>query len=63
MFYKCLGEKRWAELKGYRRRWISRDGILNIQEEIRGVLHGKDMKNVAKEPVAKVFIYNMLINL
>jgi len=35
-----------------------RDSILNVQEGVRRVLHGKDLKNIRKEPVAKVYLHN-----
>jgi len=51
--YKRLGEKGWAELKGYGRRWIVETAYSTA----------KTMKNITRELATKAYIYNMLINL
>jgi len=60
--YKRLGEKGWTELKGYGRRWSVETAYSTFKRTFGEFCMAKTMKNITREPAAKAYIYNTLIN-
>ena len=61
--YRLLGHKRWVRLKQYGRRWSVETAYSTFKRAFGEFCMAKTMKNITRELMTKVFIYNMLINL
>jgi len=63
--FKELGEKMWGRLMGYggRWRWAAETAFSTFKRLCGEYCMAKNMENIAKELLAKAYIYNMLINL
>ena len=59
--YRCLGHKKWAEEKGYGRRWSVETAHSTFKRTFGESVMAKTMANAVKELVAKAAIYNMLV--
>ena len=61
--YKHLCYKRWSNLKEYGKRWSVETAYSTFKRTFGEHSMAKTMRNITKELIAKVHIYNMLINL
>jgi len=61
--YRLLGRERWVRLKQYDRRWSVETAYSTFKRAFGEFCMEKTMKNIIKELMTKVYIYNMLINL
>jgi len=61
--YKRLGHRRWADLKGYGRRWSVETAYSTFKRTFGEFCMAKTMRNIEKEMTTKAYIYNTLINL
>lgn len=61
--YKRLGHRLWVKLKGYGRRWSVETAYSTFKGAFGEFCMAKTMENIKRELVAKVHIYNMLVNL
>jgi len=61
--YRNLGHKKWAEVKGYGRRWSVETAYSTFKRTFGDNVMAKTLNNVVKELVAKVSLYNLLIRL
>ena len=61
--YRCLGHKKWAEEKGYGRRWSVETAYSTFKRAFGEAVMAKTMANAVKELVAKASIYNMLVRM
>jgi len=58
--YRCLGHGKWAEEKGYRRRWAIETAYSTFKRTFGESVMAKTMTSAVKELAAKVAIYNVL---
>ena len=63
MILKTLGEKKWSGVMGYSRRWSVETAFSTFKRLYGEYCMSKNMENIAKEMMAKAYIYNMIINL
>jgi len=63
MTLKTLGEREWSRVMGYGRRWSAETAFSTFKRLYGEYSMAKNMENIAKELMAKAYIYNMLINL
>jgi hypothetical protein len=63
IMFKVLGEKVWSRVMGYGRRWSAETAFSTFKRLYGEYSMAKNMENIAKELMAKAYIYNMLINL
>ena len=61
--YKRLGHRRWADLKGYGKRWSVETAYSTFKRTFGEFCMAKTMNNIEKEMMTKAYIYNTLINL
>jgi hypothetical protein len=61
--YKHLGHRRWADLKGYGKRWSVETAYSTFKRTFGEFCMAKTMNNIEKEMMTKAYIYNTLINL
>ena len=61
--YKRLGYRRWADLKGYGKRWSVETAYSTFKRTFGEYCMAKTMSNIEKEMTTKAYIYNTLINL
>jgi len=61
--YKRLGDKQWANLKDYGKRWSVETAYSTFKRTFGEFCMAKTMSNIEKEMTTKACIYNMLINL
>lgn len=61
--HKRLGHERWANLKGYGKRWSVETAYSTFKRAFGEFCMARTMKNITKELTTKAYIYNMLINL
>lgn len=61
--YKKLGHKAWIDLKQYGRRWMDETAFSMFKRLFGEHCLAKTPYTIAKELIAKAFIYNMIINL
>jgi len=61
--YKRLGHRRWADLKGYGKRWSVETAYSTFKRTFGEFCMAKTMNNIEKETMTKAYIYNTLINL
>lgn len=61
--YKRLGYRRWANSKGYGKRWSVETAYSTFKRTFGEFCMAKTMSNIEKEMTTKACIYNMLINL
>ncbi len=59
--YRCLGHQKWAEEKGYGRRWAVETAYSTFKRTFGESVMAKTMANAARELAAKASIYNMLV--
>ncbi|MGC8850012.1 MAG: transposase [Candidatus Bathyarchaeia archaeon] len=52
-----------AKLKRYRKRWMAETAFSTFKRLLGGCCLLKTPRNIAKELMAKAYIYNMIINL
>jgi len=60
---KTLGEKVWSRVMDYGRRWSAETAFSTFKRLYGEYSMAKNMENIAKELMAKAYIYNTLINL
>ena len=60
--YRSLGYDAWARLKGYGRRWMVETAFSTFKRLFGEHSLAKTLENIARELVAKVALYNMLVN-
>ena len=58
-----LGYEAWAKLKGYGRRWMVETAFSTFKRLFGEHSMARTLKNIARELVAKVALYNLLVNL
>jgi len=63
IMFKVLGGKEWSRMMGYGRRWSAETAFSTFKRLYGEYSMDKNMENIAKELMAKAYIYNMLINL
>jgi hypothetical protein len=63
MTLKALGEGEWSRVMGYGRRWSVETAFSTFKRLYGEYSMAKSMENIAKEMMAKAYIYNMIINL
>ena len=61
--YRCLGHEKWAEEKGYGRRWSVETAYSTFKRAFGEAVMAKTMANAARELAAKAAIYNMLVRM
>jgi IS5 family transposase len=61
--YLNLGHQAWARLKGYGRRWMVETAFSTFKRLFGEHSLARTLENIARELVAKVAIYNILVNL
>jgi IS5 family transposase len=61
--YRCLGHEKWAEEKGYGRRWSVETAYSTFKRTFGEAVMAKTMANAMRELVAKASIYNMLVRM
>jgi hypothetical protein len=61
--YKRLGYRRWADSKGYGKRWSVETAYSTFKRTFGEYCMSKTMSNIEKEMMTKAYIYNTLINL
>ena len=61
--FRDLGYEAWAKLKGYGRRWITETAFSTFKRLFGEHSMAKTLKNIARELVAKVALYNLLVKL
>jgi len=61
--YMDLGHQAWARLKGYGRRWIVETAFSTFKRLFGEHSLARSLENIARELVAKVALYNLLVNL
>jgi hypothetical protein len=61
--YIELGHDVWAKLKGYGRRWMVETAFSAFKRLFGEHAVAKSLENIARELVAKVALYNRLVNL
>ena len=57
---RTLGEEEWGRIVGYGRRWVVETAFSTFKRQYGEYCMAKNME---REPAAKAYIYNMLINL
>ncbi len=60
--YINLGYKAWARLKGYGRRWMVETAFSTFKRLFGEHSLARSLENIARELVAKVALYNILVN-
>lgn len=58
-----LGYEAWAKLKGYGRRWMVETAFSTFKRLFGEHSMARSLENIARELVAKVALYNRLVNL
>lgn len=58
-----LGYEAWAEEKGYGRRWMAETAFSTFKRLFGEHSLARNLENIARELVAKVALYNVLVNL
>ena len=61
--FRDLGYKGWAEEKGYGRRWMVETAFSTFKRLLGEHSMARTMENITRELVAKVALYNMLVNM
>jgi len=61
--YRNLGHERWAEVKGYGRRWSVETAYSTFKRVFGESVMAKTLDNVVRELAAKVSLYNLLTRL
>lgn len=60
--YRSLGYDGWARLKGYGRRWMVETAFSTFKRLFGEHSLARSLENIAQELVAKVALYNILVN-
>ena len=58
-----LGYEAWVEEKGYGRRWAAETAFSTFKRLLGEHILARSMDRIGKELVAKVSLYNMLVNM
>jgi len=61
--YRSLGHQKWAEKKGYGRRWSVETAYSTFKRAFGECVMAKTMASAARELAAKAAIYNMLVRM
>jgi hypothetical protein len=63
MILKTLGEGGWSRMMCYGRRWAVETSFSTFKRLYGEYCMARSMENIAREMMAKAYIYNMIINL
>ena len=61
--YMRMGHEAWSKLKEYGKRWSVETAYSTFKRLFGEFSMAKNMENIAKELMAKAFIYNMIVNI